>query len=39
LFQFLGPHLGYVSLAAVAALTTAVLWMFLSETKPEKYAC
>jgi ABC-type Co2+ transport system permease subunit len=31
------PHLGYVTLAAVAALATAILWMFLTETKPEKY--
>jgi MFS family permease len=37
LFQWLGPHLGYVTLAAVAALATAILWMFLTETKPEKY--
>jgi MFS family permease len=37
LFQWLGLHLGYVTLAAVAALATAILWMFLTETKPEKY--
>jgi MFS family permease len=37
LFQLLGPHFGYVPLAAVAALATAILWMFLTETKPEKY--
>jgi hypothetical protein len=37
LFQLLGRHFGYVPLAAVAALATAILWMFLSETKPEKY--
>jgi MFS family permease len=37
LFQWLGPHLGYVTLAAVAALATAILWLFLTETKPEKY--
>ena len=37
LFQVLGPHFDYVPLAAVAALATAILWMFLTETKPEKY--
>jgi MFS family permease len=37
IFQALGPHLGYVSLAAVAALATLLLWMFLNETKPDKY--
>jgi MFS family permease len=37
LFQSLGPHLGYAPLAAVAALGTAVMWTFLTETKPGKY--
>jgi MFS family permease len=37
LFQLLGPHLGYAPLAAVAALATAILWTFLTETKPGKY--
>jgi MFS family permease len=37
LFQMLGPHLGYVPPAAFAALATAILWVFLAETKPEKY--
>jgi MFS family permease len=37
IFQALGPHVGYVSLAAVAALATLFLWMFLNETKPDKY--
>ena len=37
LFQSLGPHLGYAPLAAVAALATAILWTFLTETKPKKY--
>ena len=37
LFQSLGPHLGYAPLAAVAALATAILWTFLTETKPGKY--
>jgi MFS family permease len=36
-FQALGPHLGYVALAVVAALAMAMLWTFLAETKPEKY--
>jgi MFS family permease len=36
-FQVLGPHLGYLLLAIVAALATLFLWMFLNETKPEKY--
>ncbi len=37
IFQMLGPHLGYLPLAAVAALATAVVWVFLAESKPEKY--
>jgi MFS superfamily sulfate permease-like transporter len=37
IFQALGPHLGYVPLAAVAAVATLFLWMFLNETKPNKY--
>jgi MFS family permease len=37
IFQALGPHLGYVPLAVVAALATAILWVFLAESKPEKY--
>ena len=37
-FQVLGPHLGYVPLAVVCcACDTLMLWMFLTETKPEKY--
>jgi MFS family permease len=36
-FQLLGPHLGYIPIAVVAALATATLWTFLAETKPEKY--
>jgi MFS family permease len=36
-FQVLGPRLGYLPLAAVAALATVFLWIFLHETKPEKY--
>jgi predicted MFS family arabinose efflux permease len=37
LFQALGPRLGYLPLAVAAAGATALLWVFLSETKPEKY--
>ncbi len=37
LFQALGPRIGYLPLAAVAAAATAFLWVFLTETKPEKY--
>lgn len=37
LFQALGPRIGYLPLAAVAAAATGLLWVFLSETKPEKY--
>jgi MFS family permease len=37
LFQALGPRIGYLPLAAVAAAATGVLWVFLAETKPEKY--
>ena len=37
LFQALGPRIGYLPLAAIAAAATGVLWVFLAETKPEKY--
>ena len=37
LFQAFGPHIGYLPLAAIAAAATAFLWVFLTETKPEKY--
>jgi MFS family permease len=36
-FQALGPRLGYLPLAVVAAGATALVWVFVSETKPEKY--
>jgi MFS family permease len=36
-FQALGPRLGYLPLAAIAAGATALVWVFISETKPEKY--
>ncbi len=37
LFQALGVRLGYLPLAVVAAAATALLWVFLSETKPAQY--
>jgi MFS family permease len=36
-FQHFGPRVGYLPLAAVAAAATAFVWVFLTETKPEKY--
>ena len=36
-FQALGPRLGYLPLAAIAAAATGLVWVFLSETKPDKY--
>jgi MFS family permease len=37
LFQAFGPRIGYLPLAAVAAAATGLIWLFVSETKPEKY--
>jgi MFS family permease len=37
LFQAFGSRIGYLPLAAVAAAATGLLWLFLSETKPQKY--
>ena len=37
LFQHFGPHIGFVPLAVVALAGTGLVWVFLSETKPEKY--
>ena len=37
LFQAFGQRIGYLPLAAVAAAATGLIWLFLSETKPEKY--
>ena len=37
IFQAIGPRLGYLPLAVVAAAATALLWRFLSETKPHAY--
>lgn len=37
LFQHFGAHIGFVPLAVVGAAATALVWVFLAETKPEKY--
>ena len=37
LFQQFGPHVGFVPLAVLALAGTGLVWVFLSETKPEKY--
>jgi MFS family permease len=37
IFQAIGPRLGYLPLAVVAAAATVLLWRFLSETKPHAY--
>ncbi len=37
LFQAFGQRIGNLPLAAVAAAATGLIWLFLSETKPEKY--
>jgi len=37
IFQVIGPRFGYVPLAVIAIAATALLWVFLTETKPEKY--
>jgi MFS family permease len=37
LFQAFGPKIGYLPLAAIAAAATGLIWVFQSETKPQKY--
>ena len=37
LFQYFGAHIGFLPLALVGAVATGLVWVFLSETKPEKY--
>ncbi len=37
LFQAFGPRIGYLPLAGIAAAATALVWVFVSETKPAKY--
>jgi predicted MFS family arabinose efflux permease len=36
-FQAFGHAAGFVAIAAVAAAAAALAWLFLPETKPEKY--
>jgi hypothetical protein len=36
-FQTVGSRLAHLSLAPIAAAATALLWVFLSETKPHTY--
>jgi MFS family permease len=38
LFQGVGPAGGFIAIAAVAGAATALIWMFVSETKPGTYA-
>ena len=38
LFQGIGALYGFVAIAAVAAAATAVIWLFVAETKPQQYA-
>ena len=35
--QHFGPSAGFVTIAVIAAAATALLWVFLSETRPAKY--
>jgi MFS family permease len=37
LSQHFGAHFGFLPLAVVGAAATGLVWVFLSETKPEKY--
>lgn len=37
LFQHFGAHISFLPLAVVGAAATGLVWVFLSETKPEKY--
>src|SRR5262249_26086712 len=34
LFQGVGPAKGFIAIAAVACAATAVIWVFIAETKP-----
>jgi MFS family permease len=38
LFQGIGPLFGFLIIAAVASAATALIWLFVSETKPASYA-
>jgi MFS family permease len=37
IFQMLGSRLGFLPLAVAAIAATVLVWVFLAETKPEKY--
>jgi MFS family permease len=37
LFQGIGPARGFIAIAAVAGAATALIWAFVSETKPSHY--
>jgi hypothetical protein len=37
LFQRFGTTVGFITVTVVAALATVLIWLFVSETKPEKY--
>jgi MFS family permease len=37
LFQGIGNFGGFIAIAAVAGAATALIWVFISETKPSKY--
>ena len=36
-FKGIGPAAGFIAIAAVAAAATALIWIFVSETKPAAY--
>ena len=38
LFQGIGPAGGFITIAAVAGAATALIWKFVTETKPSDYA-
>jgi ABC-type Co2+ transport system permease subunit len=38
LFEYFGSQIGYLPLAAIAAAATVLVWRFVAETRPEKYA-
>jgi MFS family permease len=38
LFQGVGPVVGFIAIAGVAGAATALIWIFVSETKPAHYA-
>ena len=37
LFQGVGPFAGFIAIAAVAGAATALIWIFVTETKPAEY--